>query len=564
MYNQRIELILNGLTDDDFRFVKDPMDENYIHSNQIEAAKQIMLNWTKSDIEPIIRDRHSLLLAKMQSGKTGVFMALIYILKTNKSLSDTFEINHFLILTGMNDVGLENQLKKRLREGCGITKEEANQIVLKNKEMADIIKSGRPILLKNHLVIIDESHYGNNAALNILPRFIELHGLDQKNSSTLIDNKCFIISVSATPFSELQNDLIESKTRIELKTDNNYFGPREFLDLELIKSSFSLKDGMDEFKGLLDSQLTRMKETFKLGAVVVRTNKKIIDSIDDSLSEKWNVIQFYGNNIDYEKMELQISQFKLDQVDPMYPKKPLLFLIKGSHRAGITIHKGLKKFIYMIFDTPGAETHASAQGLVGRMCGYYPKGEKPITEFYTSISAMEEYNEWLSNSFSNENIPNMKTEEIPINEPVEGSYIRHTSYEDVRLLLSDDELLMMRNISLSTGKEKKNKMKTWINAKLGSINGDVIEDIKYIDNNLYLFKKNGEEYGEGVMKRFFHNSSIGSNFDRTNGTEWAQSDVNKKVLTCALHGNELAVHFGIIKNFKRVAKAKMVEHLHTA
>ena len=152
-YNKRVENIIDKFEFDDFR--KNDQNSEYIFDLQIETAKEIILSYTNfsesSELDE--HNRHAILYAQMQSGKTGVCSALINILNVTK-LKTYFNIEKYLFITGMNDKGLQLQTKDRL----------INQIIDldESKINANVRKESN-----KHLITIYKNNELRNSKLNL-------------------------------------------------------------------------------------------------------------------------------------------------------------------------------------------------------------------------------------------------------------------------------------------------------------------------------------------------------------------------------------------------------------
>ena len=95
------------------------LEKKYVYDNQLEAAKKIIFNF-------FIEKRWSLLLAEMQSGKSGVFFSIPYIINENRTLVKKLNIDVFdniinvWLLTGMMDTELTNQFKGDIESYTGM------------------------------------------------------------------------------------------------------------------------------------------------------------------------------------------------------------------------------------------------------------------------------------------------------------------------------------------------------------------------------------------------------------------------------------------------------------
>ena len=81
--------------------------------------------------------------------------------------------------------------------------------------------------------------------------------------------------------------------------------------------------------------------------------------------------------------------------------KPLMVLVKGAFRAGITVPEEIKRYIYMVFDH-SVKADTTAQALMGRLCGYTSKVNKN-TNVYVNAKYAKMYSA-CENDFQNREI----------------------------------------------------------------------------------------------------------------------------------------------------------------
>lgn len=396
---------------DEFRLHTDPSHPDYVHDAQIKAAIEIMCNWATDDSKE--KNRHCMLVAKMQSGKTGVFMTLAYALAKEfqptehdpghgNILGSYFNIQKFYVLTGMNDTGLEQQTVARLVSQAGLTEQEAQTAILKNSEMNATVRDGVPKRLENCLIIVDESHYGNKDERTVLNKFLSMHDIGFRNDK-LEKNNTYFVSVSATPFDEFAADIAECKVQVPLRTTEQYKGISEFIEAGLVYQAPPKKERLSQVANVLAEQTARMTENGSgtQGVVIVRGDSSLLAEIEQVAKGRWHLKRFYDKFIDYESLGYMMEAWSAGQ-KPL----PLLILIKGSFRAGITIPAKLKGHIYAVIDSSSSPTETAAQGLAGRLCGYYPQGQEPITHIYSNAQSLSEYAQWESDNFSRCSLPN--------------------------------------------------------------------------------------------------------------------------------------------------------------
>lgn len=406
--------ILMRKNNDFFRKNIDPNNNGYIFDNAINTARKIVLQLGGN----VLRTNHVMLTAKMQSGKTSVCNAVINIIQKSKLYKD-MSINKIMFLSGMNDCGLKEQTYQRLKEQVIGANEDNIYIgkrskrnlsknkyfVLKNSDLQDFDD-----IIDNSLIFIDESHYGSNEK-NKLTQFLVKHGIDWKNTNDLIKRNIYIVSISATPFDELVSDTVACKQMIELETSDDYVGVTSFINNDTI---FECEHSDVEYDGpifdyIIDAH-DRMIENQELGAIFIRTNKFDVIKENPYVTTNFSVFEMCanGSKIEYNRLDEKLNQ--LIEVNKYYKNalrcgvnvatKPLIVLIKGAFRAGITINPTYKDIIYMVYDY-SLKADTTAQALLGRMCGYRnDKEQAKKTYFYLNKKFADMYSAW-ENDFSN-------------------------------------------------------------------------------------------------------------------------------------------------------------------
>lgn len=412
----------------------------YLFDSQINTAKDIVANLSRK----VTRRNHVILAAKMQSGKTGVCNAVVNII-SQTDLYRYLGIDKYMFITGMNDCGLKAQTLKRVEEQViGANKDNIYSGLRSKKNLSsnhyfvmknsDLLKYEGDI--NNTLIFIDESHYGSGDK-NILSKFLYQHEINWKDTNDLIKRNIYIVSVSATPFDEIVSDTKEVKSIVELKPAKEYVGVTEFLNNGQIMEAE--KDDIQE-EGMIFEYINdahqRMVDDGVAGVIIIRTRYFNVIKSDPYIMKDFDVHEMYssGSNIDYmvfnemakdliDKNEYnkKISKMKSSSAIvggmPKMYVKPLLVLIKGAFRAGITLDSRLKDYIYMVYDY-SMKADTTAQALLGRMCGYRDK-KATITKtyFYVNKKFADMYSTWENDFQNRKAVPCSKTtfEWIPNN-----------------------------------------------------------------------------------------------------------------------------------------------------
>jgi len=401
----------------------DVSDSRYIHDTQIDCAKSIVQRF----LEKETRRNHAILVAKMQSGKTGAVNAIVNIVN-RLGLDKVMMVNKFFFITGMNDCGLKEQTFSRVIEQIADAniantyngkrslkyKTPKKYFLLKNSDLMSFDGS-----IDNSIVFIDECHYGSGKK-NKLTQFLLQQGIDWKNKNDLIARNIYIVSVSATPFSEIISDVSECKDIIELPTNNGYVGVNDYIDQGLVREAkgineeiadilFSLRDGLtrmkqDEIEGICFVRSRKFEElkqrdfvkfNFDVYEMDASTSKINYDKLAERIQEQINAIEF---NKRFKGVKLQTV------LNHKIPIKPLLVIIKGAFRAGVTINANFKEYVYMVYDYSMCAA-ATAQAMLGRMCGYRSEDSKLNTLFFVNSKFAEQYSEWSADFNNRDNIP---------------------------------------------------------------------------------------------------------------------------------------------------------------
>ena len=424
MEKKDLASILIKKTNSYFRKSDDKNNKGYIFDSQINTARKVVLQLGSN----VTRRNHVCVVASMQAGKTGTCNSVINIINTSK-LYKTMAIKKYMFITGMNDCGLKEQTYIRLKEQVmGASDDniyigkrskknlsENKYFVLKNSDLLSYEGN-----IDNTLIFIDESHYGSNEK-NILTKFLVKHGIDWKDTNELIKRNIYIVSISATPFDELVSDTVNCKKTIELNTDDNYVGVTEYLKNDLIfdtEKSDITEDGRI-FDLIMDAH-HRMLDNDEDGAIIIRTrntetiveNQYVQTHFDvfemTSSGTKIEYAKFnhmlnvmYENNVSYKKRKEALAKFGVEVESPT--TKPLIVIIKGAFRAGITIDSRFKDMIYMVYDS-SVKADTTAQALLGRMCGYRSSKDKITnTYFYINKNHANMYSQW-EGDFQNKNL----------------------------------------------------------------------------------------------------------------------------------------------------------------
>tara|TARA_A100001015_G_C15013124_1_gene724163 strand:+ start:374 stop:2482 length:2109 start_codon:yes stop_codon:yes gene_type:complete len=367
------------------------------HQEQLNAGNEIIDKFTNRDAgQPF-----TVLLAQMQSGKTGTYLF------TALEMVRLGLIKNVNVICGSSDTSLRAQTRRDLDDSLKSFQREtisggdtdgalrlmdANIGVYFSQDLGKLED-----ISEETLIIHDESHMAQSKNNIPFKRFYQKNNLDKAlmgDFSELVSKKCYILGVSATPFSEIvANKKVQTSDwtteessfldGVELSPKNFYFmqpgsgyiGVTQFLELGAIKfEAENIKvDECDHIVSVLKKNSPKYDKKY----VVIRTlcAEKDMDMMQTIASSTgYEYVSVFGGEGSLEFMKVQ-------------PLKATLVHICGKFRMGQVVPKGHIAMVYEQSKNPNADT--ILQGLLGRMCGYNQNGAHTGVDIYVSQMAEE-------------------------------------------------------------------------------------------------------------------------------------------------------------------------------
>lgn len=442
----------------------------YVFDNQIETAKEIIYNFYTR------QNRWCLLFAEMQSGKSGTFFSIPYIISRNNVLTKKLgidmcgdEINVYL-LTGMNEKELIEQFETDISNFTGMN---IKKNILHNSEMRKFLTkkesdwSTDDILVinkmrKNSLILIDESHYGSDKS-QILNQFLtKILGISPNGENiTLEKNNVYVVSISATPMAEFINaNVSEFKKKIvSLKNAEGYCGITEMFKNDKIFKSYDLKDTKS-----VNSFLDKIVGYKKNGYILVRCTEKQKVKILNEIGER--TLDFRVIDYDQYSKSRILDNMGINDILQNEPSKKTLIFLKGLLRAGKRVDT---RNVLMMHDTAESKVDTTVQSLLGRCCGY---NKNSTIEIYCDYDSAKKYKDWVESGYDIKKVPN-KSKNIKGENKISQEY--HSKYiiEDYT---SNPELELILSISSKPKKDKVRVCEIVNNSTLT----DIIKDVANI------------------------------------------------------------------------------------
>ena len=343
--------------------------ENFFKN--IEAGNTILSTFT--DPSPL-RIRWALLLAQMQSGKTFTYAFVAAEMLRLKI------VDKVVVFCGNAETALRDQtrncydtdFKKLYRSYLrmnGIDETVIDELVAPDVIFGTALKK-RPAQYTRTLFIWDESHFAQNKEM-MVDRYLERIGIIPNGDYRPLKEKdIYVLSVSATPFSEVSDTFHETQGKLIVRflPNEHYIGVRMMTTAGMIVPYKNVSTCLRE-------QIVRTCEVFsgtKYGIVRIPCDKKDHGKADknvNNIKQKiieiaqslgWNILHYYTTDEDAELESLDVLETA--------PEKNTLILVKNLCRMGQQLKK--EHISFVMETSASSSSDVVLQGLLGRMCGY--------------------------------------------------------------------------------------------------------------------------------------------------------------------------------------------------
>ena len=353
-----------------------------VHPNQYDAGVEI-LDYYYDGINNV------LLLAEMQSGKTGTCRYVVHALEhlTGPTGWDNTRFNpkRIFFICGMNDNDLRAQA---IQEFQGFIPEN-NIMFSKQLQKFNISHHTAKLFIKTNeppsLVIVDESHYASFRSSQV-DQFLR----------TVTHPDMLVLSVSATAMAELANSVQTGTGRVYLKPGEGYYGLQHLFDRDLIYQSVDITRSSGKFIDLVVNEYEFQLDHSELKYNIVRLpNQWYYQDLQDDLEELDLEIQFINHHT---CTGMSVDDFNDYVKDP--PNNFTIIWIYGSLRAGKQLDTTNIGFVH---DTASSGPDVIAQSLMGRILGY--NKHQHYVKCYTDIKAAKLMLGWVKSAYDMMKIP---------------------------------------------------------------------------------------------------------------------------------------------------------------
>jgi hypothetical protein len=302
--------------------------------------------------------RYAILTARCQSGKTGAFHELIRLMLESGSIQRVY------VLCGSNEVELREQANKDA--------EAANPAAFTTGESKVLFRQdfkGSKMNITNALIVVDESHLDQTQGQE-LDAFLGAHRLSMDgNPMTLEKENTYILSVDATPYSELaalaHKESFPKHVEVLIPGDE-YFGLADYKYSGLMHETFDISKNPTKF-----AQLFARHPSSPKWALVRLSASKAGAAQEAAIMAMGRLYGFKVRHFDTStKKQVSVEKF----LRP--PKKNTVVIVYGRLRAGKVVPKEHISFVWE--GAKSSKTDSLVQGLPGRMCGYKFGDMKPL------------------------------------------------------------------------------------------------------------------------------------------------------------------------------------------
>lgn len=313
-----------------------------------------------------------MLLAPMQCGKTNTFLL------TACEMMRLGKVDRAIIFTGCRETDLRAQLNDDK-----LKFKELYQLFLLSQgvEGHDLISGGALVdnisiyfgqdldtceAQDKTLYIWEESHYGQSHKQEV-DLFLRRMGIQ---ATGILPGNCFMLSVSATPFSELSDHhhMTQPKFVVRMIPSDRYLSVKKMMTNGQIRT---LKDPVKELADIL--------RPVQDGYVLIRATKTQQAKMTSiAIASGFEVVQC---DMDH--------KHDLNQTLKHLPIKKTVIFIKGMCRMGKKLDK---THLRVCMETSSGKTDTLLQSLIGRVCGYNSRSDILIYVKNLPLDELEKYN----------------------------------------------------------------------------------------------------------------------------------------------------------------------------
>jgi hypothetical protein len=262
----------------------------------------------------------------------------------------------------------------------------------------------------NTLFIWEESHHAQSVN-NCPGKFLRSVGISANGDNAILsENNNFVVSISATPFSELSDNhhLKQAKLVVIMTPGVNYVSVKAIRDSGRLKGYSNMQEGLQ--RALATPHDSPMYAIIRISV----KNEEIVKSVISRCG--WNYVVFDSLAKGEEKVIGDNAWNNMSRK----PDQDTVILIRGKCRMGKNLQKS---HVLFVFETAkNSNTDTVLQGLLGRVCGYADGSERIDVWLNSKIINSREIDRYIDMTDGVEVIPrkamNLVKETIRLHEPI--------------------------------------------------------------------------------------------------------------------------------------------------
>jgi hypothetical protein len=327
----------------------------------INGAQNIVAKFAEGAI------RHGILFSKTQAGKTGAMHATIALMFEKKKITMAY------ILCGSSELQLKNQAINDAREWNADLYNSGKIVVLFRQDFCKLPTES----INNALVCVDESHLDQTKNQQ-LDKLLRAQGLSMDGNIVKLTLKnVFVLSVSATPYSEisaLEHEGSYKKHIEQLIPGPGYYGLEEYNYDGRIHPTYNMVRKPYKMMNLLES----IPKKYAVIRLCCGRNAKGNELYIRTLCRihRYRLLEYNSNKTEIAMTRKEQRENNIRFCIEDEPETTTVVLIKGRLRAGKVVSKNHIGFVWEGADKSNSDT--IIQGLLGRMCGYVFGDVKPL------------------------------------------------------------------------------------------------------------------------------------------------------------------------------------------
>lgn len=393
--------------------VSNILEGESLHDHQRDAARKTFTALT-GDVRAVV------MAAEMQAGKSGVALALSCLQRLSMSDQDIVnrtKLKDTLYLLTMPDVALLDQAVADLEYAKNAVVSNFNRF---EQDLERSFKGNPP-----KLIIIDECHYGSNAAAVRYCRVFDY--LEKENDD------CKVVFISATPFGALYAAETQYDEAIRLKQyaekNKDFATAKEADDIaeaakkeSILRRDFNTKlvfhRTSSEYYGVREMlkkhKVSNLDKDARNFLAPSTQRDQVVSMINNHEGAGWVLVRVVpgtamdaktyfmnagisGNNIFIlgnslmgvpEDQLTTIPQFKREFDECVDFDEKLIAITVAGFRAGINFGYDMKSHLIATWDSTVTSVAAVVQANIGRACGYHTNH---AAHHFTNMNAAEAY-----------------------------------------------------------------------------------------------------------------------------------------------------------------------------